>query len=147
MPAPMPREAPVTRATLPARVGKGCARWVWVGGAACPFGMFVVVVCPFGISEGVAAPLVVVGEGLDDGASVVLGGAEEVGSDVGSGAEFERGGADVVVVVVVVGGGGGVGSAVTGRGWEICSWEMESIVDMIVRDDYLLFIIIISVVG
>ena len=138
MPAPMPREAPVTRATLPARVGKGCARWV--AGAACPFGMFVVVVvCPFGISEGVAAaPLVVVaavGEGLDDGASVVLGGAEEVvvvGSDVGSGAEFEKGGADVVVVVVVGGdGGGGVGSAVTGRGWEICSWEMESIVDLI----------------
>lgn len=66
--------------------------------------------------------VVVVGEDLD-GASV-LGGAEEVGSDVDSGAPFERGGAeDVVVVVVVV----GVGSAVTGRGWEIGSREMESI--------------------
>ena len=118
MPAPMPREAPVTSATLPKRVGNRCAAR-WGAAAASPL-----VVWPFDFSEGAAAPLVVVvalGSGLD-GASV-LGGAE-MGSDVGSGAPFddEWGGASDVVVVVV-----GVGSAVTGRAWEICSREMESI--------------------
>ena len=124
MPAPMPREAPVTRATLPARVGKGRA-----GGAAWPFvGPFVcgrsfmgsVGGAPLPVVSGMVAASVLGGVEVVSGmvAASVLGGVEVV-SGAGSGAPLEREGAEVVVV----------GLEVTGRGVRVCSLEVESMIE------------------
>ncbi len=106
MPAPMPREAPVTRATLLARVGKGrgvVEEWPFVVGG------LVVVEWPFVVG----APLSMVSAGVG-----TMGGGAEVVSV--SGVPFERDGASVVAGVVVV---EVVGSE--GRGWGVGGWSLE----------------------